>query len=112
MTEALSRREQFLLAQIEQDLRAEDTELDRRLTTMRWDVPPPQEPQSEGQGGAPAVRALGVLLRGLLASAATASMTAMTSVCASLWGLTLACLARLVGRLARPLSTDDPEPAD
>ncbi|WP_438489778.1 DUF3040 domain-containing protein [Streptomyces sp. S186] len=112
MTEALSRRELFLLAQIEQDLRTDDADLDRRLTTMRWDVPPPQPPPSAGHGLGPAVRALGALLRGVLGSAASTATTAMIAACASVWGLALTCLARLVACRARLRSPDGREPAD
>ncbi|MYT29135.1 MULTISPECIES: DUF3040 domain-containing protein [unclassified Streptomyces] len=112
MAEALSRRELSLLAQIELDLRTDDADLDRRLTTMRWDVPPPQPPPSAGHGVGPAVRALGALFRGVLGSAASTATTAVLSTCVSVWGLALTCLARLVACWARLRTLDDREPAD
>ncbi|MCK7626582.1 DUF3040 domain-containing protein [Streptomyces sp. RS10V-4] len=111
MTEALSRRERYLLAQIEQDLRADDAELDRRLTTMRWNAPPPPAPPTPHppprRDGCLAVRALGAVARGVLIPAATASATALVSACASVSGLALACLLRLVCRRSRLRSPDD-----
>ncbi|MFE4022584.1 DUF3040 domain-containing protein [Streptomyces sp. NPDC059101] len=108
MAEALSRRERFILAQIEQDLRVQDAELDRRLTTMRWDVPLPQAPPSAPCDGAcGAAHGLGAVFRGLLGSVATAAAAALISACTTVWGLTLTCLARLMGRCARLRGTDD-----
>ncbi|MFJ5675827.1 hypothetical protein [Streptomyces sp. NPDC093097] len=112
MTEALSRRERFLLAQIEQDLRAEDEVLDHRLTTMRWDAPPPQEPLTAQPNGPPGTGTLGAMLQGLLAKAATAVTAVVVSACGSVWGLALACLARIVCRWSRPRSVHDWGPGD
>ncbi|MGG2461311.1 DUF3040 domain-containing protein [Streptomyces sp. RGM 3693] len=107
MAEALSRRERFLLAQIEQDLRGQDAELDRRLTTMRWDVRPSRTPPSARRGGAcGAAHGLGAVFRVLLGSVATASAAVVISACTTVWGLTLTCLARLMGRWARLRSVD------
>ena len=112
MTEALSRRERFLLAQIEQDLSAEDAALDRRLTTMRWDAPGPQPSTATRLDNEPGARSVGAMFRGLLARAGTAVAAAVVSVCASVWGLALACLARLVCRWSRPRSVHDWGPGD
>ncbi|MFB7632547.1 DUF3040 domain-containing protein [Streptomyces sp. NPDC056149] len=113
MTEALSRRELFLLAQIEQDLSAEDAALDRRLTAMCWDAPGPQPSSATRLDGEPgAAHSVGAMFRGLLAKAGTAVAAAMVSVCASVWGLALACLARLVCRWSRPRNAHAWGPGD
>ncbi|MFK0293502.1 hypothetical protein ACIQU6_23890 [Streptomyces sp. NPDC090442] len=112
MTEALSRRERFLLAQIEQDLSAEDTTLDRRLTAMRWDAPGPHPSSATRLDGEPGTHSVGDVFRGLLAKAGTAVAAAVVSVCASVWGLALACLARLVCRWSRPRNVHDWGPGD
>ncbi|GAA2657050.1 DUF3040 domain-containing protein [Streptomyces lunalinharesii] len=107
MTEALSRRERFLLAQMEQDLRGQDAELDRRLTTMRWDdVPPPPAPPPDRHGCCTVSHLLGAALSGLLGAVRTAATVVAVPACTTVWGLLLACLARLVGRCARPRSAD------
>ncbi|MFB6604756.1 hypothetical protein ACFCXR_10085 [Streptomyces noursei] len=107
MAEALSRRERFLLAQMEQDLRGQDAELDRRLTTMRWDdVPPPPVPPPDRHGGCVVSHLLGAVLTGLLSAARTAATVVAAPACTTVWGLMLACLARLMGRWARLGSAD------
>ncbi|WP_107068217.1 DUF3040 domain-containing protein [Streptomyces sp. CT34] len=106
MGEALSPREQFVLAVIEENLRADDAVLDRRLARMRRHPLPPWSPLREL---CCAVCVLGASSVALLAAAIATSSATVASAFAAVSALTLAALRRLVCRWARQRGTGPPQ---